>query len=949
MFSFPLRLMLFGLGVQVFTPSYANIEDHRQRVNKRVEELRKFFLEGQPLFSDITHFLTEEPGRRSQVILLDKGITRDALNELRHFPEVQEKEEAGESFFKTAIAPLIPDLDKKWGRYDPIEIYLRDFREFIQRKRNKGFRPYTDLEAQMMARSEIEKKYAQALPHLFASDPFYRVVYNRRVNYFLLQENPTGRPADLRKEFELWVKSEKKKLTILKERLFREMLKLRYERGLLNLSTDQGMKLDSVTLLKNGSNSFPRIVRDNLGWVNVEWALSHSDPVYIEVGSRKHRFHDSSDEDLGFIPFLKREDFKSELFDLHALFAHDNMFDRVRRNLKDLKYQKDLYRLYKDEASHFSEERHQLSAQIAKNALADLGMSTSGAPSHFMAMVQKLRWAAMAKDWDHWEKMEQQAQKLGRPPLALWEKTSRNEVPIETQNLMKILHENEGGFQQSYNQGPLNDGDSKRIDFITTYSPEISAHSRFFNLRFSDEAGNAEIWKPDPKSQPTRLRLESARPLYIDPYKALSIPTPEGAKLLKLELKSPEGSPYILGKDFNVLELTDGRRGYFLEWMNPAEAQPLVLYAHFDMEETPPSLPPELSLLDSKKLRPLVKKLKEANFLKHAEDLNKLLDSRSKISVHDIERIFQQHSLYTYEPARVRSHFTDNPFTAFTKVLDEDLKLCTQCHAGNAFFTKFMQDYFKGNPDVSVRLKRMVEDNKGLHFYPLHAQTEFLFGARKESFTMDLTPQAQKSKTPRENSDTNEKFLDFQRYAEQHRTPPSKSAAEDFLERIHSLKTDLLEAIKNSHEYERLGPAFAERYFSQPNNPAAFALELAGIVSSPEIHPNPKESLRLWLQKLSPNAKTSSSSKILSHLSQQMQRPLQAANFALDTLSHEKQRSTNFPLFREDGVTLATIELLNALDPKGQEDQFHFLFKNTKTCKEILRGFSLLAPSHLFD
>lgn len=237
----------------------------------------------------------------------------------------------------------------------------------------------------------------------------------------------------------------------------------------------------------------------------------------------------------------------------------------------------------------------------------------------------------------------------------------------------------------------------------------------------------------------TPVKIQSVQP--IKAWKRLAIPTPIDHALSTFVLADVDGKTLKLGRDYKILKSKkDGT--YWVEFAN-ATPQTVWFGASFTGKTKTRAPNRALKRLKTDALESVLTQVADEGLTLLAGAIReRLKTSKGRLSIRDIEALFQAVSFYSYVP-EITHGIGQGRFGKFTKFLDSSGRICAQCDGSNALFAEFMNAYFE-----TAKVEYRAEIQTGLLLkdgslrYPPHARTAILKtkGASEVVYLADVTP-----------------------------------------------------------------------------------------------------------------------------------------------------------------------------------------------------------------
>jgi hypothetical protein len=738
--------LMLGLLLPAF-PAFAEEPPTKAELD-RLKTWNDLFLSPSPVFQD-----SEKQFIQHRYFSREESRARDAFFRL---PQTKALVEEGRKEISAFIDKATSDAAKAYpalGReisLDPGSEPLLSFQQFWQQNsRQKS--TMTEAEAERLARYQLEQRYGR----LDLQDFNQRREFQRETNRFLMSsEGRKTSPRFTETDFNEWRLSEIQRMKRAREANMQSLARLTLELspGTLQVGkalpdgtiSRESLMMISPKDLEGATFHYRPIqlsVRDTLTLESqkraaVSWyvRLKSGEEFGIDGASGSHvqrkfpnsAFSDFSVNDLFRAPAGRKEKLLAYFAAANAEDCYSELEEKVAKELR------------------FRPDPKEVEALIAR------------ATHRFETLQDSLkgliRWEGdvlfargLLKDPDFWKKRDAQAKALGLGKFPL----GKDDAPkVGLFSGGSRYGKEEGGGLFSFSSGPRSsvslsgapmraentakevlEESAKNILFKTNKIIPIRGPD-FYSLFDTTKAAEAEEIASLPGK--SSLSVSTAQP--FQPRAGLVvIPTPADHSLTSLELTDAGGNKLEAGRDFKVLK---GKDGYALQM----QASDSLYRFRAGFKPVAAGNPPEFPSFDKARLARIRDDLARAKLNALAGGLDDLL-KKEKVSIRDLEALFKNGSLYSYNsepniPANVKA--ASGPFADYARFVDAEGRACFQCDGSNSLFKQVLEEYFGGKAKVR-NVAGFVAPYRNLREDRLHLITK----VEVEGFaplTLDATP-----------------------------------------------------------------------------------------------------------------------------------------------------------------------------------------------------------------
>ena len=709
--------------------------------------------------------------------------TDEAAQEFYNHPQVKKMIEEGKEYTDRRQQKRLDFYRTLESRFDislmPHEYVERSFQALLKSK-SLGSRNYTDAEAQRLARSEIEQVYGSD-PRLW-DNPEVRDAHSRKVQRYLLMENPARALGVSPAEFERWKKTiaewifkndERKKLFMwaievdfakrpiyiakfdAKDRFIEAVLATPTD--LLNLEHNLTMTkhgylnyADIYRLRKDPSDPhFYRVIEPPLPTIDGKKVAS---PPRLSIYEQKWSLSPLEKKMIDFDVTLKGGSASDEIFpflDLHEYlgsqfkYHHGAVTDLYTEVLR-LKHQKDPHRLLKEVRSKMRSIVNEHSgltyyqSSTGEEVLVPFQTHYSGpAFSH-----EYIRYWGLRRNPGYWQLRATRLRHYGKTIESLRKGSSEIKSPASRAGLpQEALPDLQRPYFGAKSQA--------------TNAKNLTPHAQFKvagdDLKQNEFFLLGDFSSKDFKEAQPRLKTSILRRREIimirglassDTYQEMiPIPTPADADLETLVLHSDGGKLLKLGVDYTVVR-SKGDGSYMILAKNHRDAI-LIHEASFSRvlrKDAKENQPRKLRKIKTTHLRAVLNEMRLGGLTAVADTVEALVADKKHVDIKLIEDALLDMSLY--------SHIVEKPtstgsgrFAKFSKFLDDSGRLCLQCDGAQALFAEIVNAYAETASDPSLRAKFEggLVFRDGALWMPGHARST-IWRNNKLIYRTDTTP-----------------------------------------------------------------------------------------------------------------------------------------------------------------------------------------------------------------
>ncbi|MCB9024985.1 MAG: hypothetical protein H6625_01600 [Bdellovibrionaceae bacterium] len=224
----------------------------------------------------------------------------------------------------------------------------------------------------------------------------------------------------------------------------------------------------------------------------------------------------------------------------------------------------------------------------------------------------------------------------------------------------------------------------------------------------------------------------------------VAILTPDHYRLRSLNVTDKDGKALLYDVDYKIYQVPTNGLYYFESSQIEYEVK-YYYEATFSKEEAKP-LPKTANFFSKKTLLKITDKLKSSGATQIPNAIFRELEYKTKLSLSEIESIFSQNSLYTYDKEASLQIISNNPFVFSTPYLRKDGVYYFQCTGSNHLLATFLEQAYREagiNSRIIVeQVNGFVLDNKdGFLSFPGHRRTLVADTKLENSFVfLDGTP-----------------------------------------------------------------------------------------------------------------------------------------------------------------------------------------------------------------